>query len=78
MEAIELRQTRQLAVGDTLLSASGRAYEITKLARIGRGIRVTYVTEDGRAGRFTAAPDAISRVSLTRVGSGPAPGTRVA
>jgi hypothetical protein len=78
MEAIELRQTRQLEVGDTLVSASGRAYEITKLARIGRGIRVTYVTEDGRAGRFTAAPDAISRVRITPVGSGSAPASHVA
>ncbi|RZS65722.1 hypothetical protein EV187_1423 [Agromyces ramosus] len=62
----ELRQTRQLQVGDTLVNASGRAYEVTGVARIGRGIRVQYVSDDGRAGRFTAAPEAVSRV---RVGS---------
>jgi len=62
MEAIELRQTRHLAVGDTLVSASGAAYEITRLLRVGRGIRVHYVTADGRAGKFTAAPEAVSRV----------------
>jgi hypothetical protein len=62
MEAIELRQTRHLAVGDTLVSASGAAYEITRLLRVGRGIRVDYVTADGRAGKFTAAPEAVSRV----------------
>jgi hypothetical protein len=62
MENVELRQTRELAVGDILVSASGGAYEITKLARVGRGIRVQYVTRDGRTGRFTAAPDAVTRV----------------
>lgn len=62
MEAIELRQTRHLAVGDTLVSASGAVYEVTRLLRVGRGIRVHYVTADGRAGKFTAAPEAISRV----------------
>lgn len=62
MEAIELRQTRHLAVGDTLVSASGAAYEVTRVTRVGRGIRVHYVTADGRAGKFTAAPEAISRV----------------
>jgi hypothetical protein len=62
MEAIELRQTRHLAVGDTLVSASGAAYEVTRLLRVGRGIRVHYVTADGRAGKFTAAPEAVSRV----------------
>ena len=62
MEAIELKQTRHLAVGETLVSASGAAYEITRLVRVGRGIRVHYVTADGRAGRFTAAPEAVSRV----------------
>ena len=62
MEAIELKQTRQLAVGDTLVSASGASYEVTRLLRVGRGIRVHYVTADGRAGKFTAAPDAVSRV----------------
>jgi len=62
MDRIELRQTRELAVGDVLVSTSGSVYEVTKLARIGRGIRVTYLTADGRAGRFTAAPEAISRV----------------
>ena len=66
MEVIELRQTRHLRVGDTLVNASGRAYEVTKVARVGRGIRVQYLSDDGRAGRFTAAPEAISRV---RVGS---------
>ena len=39
MEAVELKQTRELAVGDTLVSATGSVYEITKLTRIGRGIR---------------------------------------
>lgn len=62
MRTIELRQTRQLAVGDTLISVSGSSYEVTKLARVGRGIRVHYVSAEGRAGRFTAAPEAISRV----------------
>ncbi|WP_394552619.1 hypothetical protein ACDF64_17485 [Agromyces sp. MMS24-JH15] len=58
----ELRQTRRLVVGDTLVSASGSTFEIVKLARIGRGIRVEYRTADGTPGRFTAAPDAVSRV----------------
>ena len=62
MDRIELRQTRELAVGDVLVSTSGSVYEVTKVARIGRGIRVTYLTADGRVGRFTAAPEAISRV----------------
>jgi hypothetical protein len=62
MDRIELRQTRELAVGDVLVSTSGSVYEVTKLARIGRGIRVTYLTAEGRPGRFTAAPEAISRV----------------
>jgi len=69
MEVIELRQTRQLTVGDTLVSSSGSAYEVTKLSRIGRGIRVTYVTADGRTGRFTAAPEAISRVRIDHAGA---------
>ncbi|HEX6364966.1 MAG TPA: hypothetical protein VF000_02360 [Agromyces sp.] len=64
MEVIELRQTRHLQVGDTLVSASGREYEITKLARVGRGIRVHYFNADRVAGRFTAAPDAVSRVRV--------------
>ncbi|MFF2387401.1 hypothetical protein [Agromyces sp. NPDC058104] len=68
MEVIELRQTRELRVGDVLVSAADRAYEVTKVARVGRGIRVQYVTPEGRAGRFTAAPEAISRV---RVGGVP-------
>ena len=62
MEAIELKQTRHLAVGDTLVNASGASYEVTRLLRVGRGIRVHYVTADGRAGKFTAAPEAVSRV----------------
>lgn len=62
MEAIELMQIRQLAVGDTLVSASGAAYEVTRLLRVGRGICVHYLTADGRSGKFTAAPEAISRV----------------
>ena len=62
MEAIELKQTRHLAVGDTLVSASGATYEVTRVLRVGRGIRVHYLTADGRAGKFTAAPEAISRV----------------
>ena len=64
MEVIELRQTRHLRVGDTLVNASGRAYEVTHVARVGRGIRVQYLSDEGRAGRFTAAPDAISRVRV--------------
>ena len=64
MEVIELRQTRHLRVGDTLVNASGRAYEVTSVARVGRGIRVQYLSDEGRAGRFTAAPDAISRVRV--------------
>lgn len=62
MEAVVLKQTRELAVGDTLVSVTGGVYEITRVARVGRGIRVQYVTHDGRTGRFTAAPDAVSRV----------------
>ena len=57
----ELAQTRQLAVGDTLVNGAGAEYEVTKLARLGRGIRVHYRTGDGRQGRFTSAPDAIVR-----------------
>ena len=64
MEVIELRQTRHLRVGDTLVNASGRAYEVTNVVRVGRGIRVQYLSDEGRAGRFTAAPDAISRVRV--------------
>jgi len=64
MEVTELRQTRELHVGDTLVSSAERAYEVTKITRVGRGIRVQYVTPDGRPGRFTAAPDAISRVRV--------------
>ncbi|HET6672307.1 MAG TPA: hypothetical protein VFG92_02935 [Agromyces sp.] len=67
MEGIELRQTRQLQVGDTLVNASGRTYEVTKVSPIGRGIRVQYLTADGAAGRFTAAPEAISRVRVAPV-----------
>ena len=62
MTTIELRETRHLAVGDTLVSVSGSSYEVTKLVRVGRGIRVHYIAEDGAAGRFTAAPEAVSRV----------------
>jgi hypothetical protein len=62
MTTIELRETRHLAVGDTLVSVSGSSYEVTKLVRVGRGIRVHYLADDGAAGRFTAAPEAISRV----------------
>jgi hypothetical protein len=61
MTTIELTHTRQLAVGDTLVNAAGAEYEITKLARLGRGIRVHYVTADGRPGRFTSAPEATVR-----------------
>ena len=69
METIELRETRQLAVGDTLVSVAGSSYEITKLTRIGRGIRVHYISTEGRAGQFTAAPEAISRVLDVRRGA---------
>ena len=62
MESIKLRQTRHLGVGDTLVNASGHAYEVTRVGRIGRGIRVQYVSDEGQAGRFTAAPEAVSRV----------------
>ncbi|MFK4728072.1 hypothetical protein ROT00_00120 [Agromyces mediolanus] len=62
MNDIELRQTRELRVGDTLVNTRGRHYEITRIRRIGRGIRVEYATADGAAGRFTAAPEAVSRV----------------
>ncbi|MCD5346615.1 hypothetical protein PX701_05010 [Agromyces sp. H3Y2-19a] len=64
MEVTELRQTRELRVGDTLVSSTGRAYEVTKLTRVGRGIRVQYLTPEGQPGRFTAAPDATSRVRI--------------
>ena len=61
MTTIELTTTRQLAVGDTLVNAAGAEYEVTRLTRLGRGIRVHYLTGDGRQGRFTSAPDAIVR-----------------
>jgi hypothetical protein len=64
MEVIELRQTRQLAVGDTLVNAFGHAFEVTKVSPVGRGIRVQYITADGVMGRFTAAPEAVSRVRV--------------
>ncbi|HEU0181255.1 MAG TPA: hypothetical protein VFR16_03620 [Agromyces mariniharenae] len=57
----ELAQTRQLVVGDMLVNAAGSEYEVTKLARLGRGIRVHYLTADGRQGRFTSSPEAIVR-----------------
>jgi hypothetical protein len=62
MNEIELRQTRELRVGDTLVNTTGRHYEITRVRRIGRGIRVEYTTVDGTTGRFTAAPEATVRV----------------
>lgn len=68
MDETALQQTRTLRVGDTLVNASGHEYEVTKVARVGRGIRVQYVTAEGAAGRFTAAPDALVRV---RAGSFP-------
>jgi len=68
MEVTELRQTRELHVGDTLVNSVDRTYEVTKITRVGRGIRVQYLTPDGQPGRFTAAPDAVSRV---RVGHAP-------
>jgi|GEM_PF-3532722 len=61
MGIVELMQARELAVGDILVSATGGSYEITKVARVGRGIRVQYLTEEGRQGRFTAAPESIIR-----------------
>jgi hypothetical protein len=70
MDDIELTQTRHLAVGDTLVSVSGAVYEITRLQRVGRGIRVRYVTADGGTGRFTAAPEAISRVRRALAAAG--------
>ena len=69
MTTIELRETRHLAVGDTLVSVSGSNYEVTKLVRVGRGIRVHYLTDNGTAGRFTAAPEAVSRVLGGRHGT---------
>jgi hypothetical protein len=57
------------------VSIDGRSYEITKLTRIGRGIRVHYISGDGKAGRFTAAPEAVSRVLAARPG---APASHVA
>ncbi|QAY73535.1 hypothetical protein ET445_09480 [Agromyces protaetiae] len=63
MEVIELRQTRELAAGDTLVNVHGRRFEVTKLVRVGRGIRVHYLTPEGDPGFFTAAPDAMSRVA---------------
>ncbi|KQM83040.1 hypothetical protein [Agromyces sp. Leaf222] len=62
MKTIELRQARHLEVGDTLVNVAGHVYEVTKVTRIGRGIRVQYLTAEGRPGRFTAAPEALSRV----------------
>ena len=57
----ELTQTRHLAVGDTLVNAAGTEYEVTKLTRLGRGIRVHYLGGDARPGRFTSVPEAIVR-----------------
>lgn len=62
MKTIELRQARHLEVGDTLVNVAGHVYEVTKVARVGRGIRVQYLTSEGHAGRFTAAPESLSRV----------------
>jgi hypothetical protein len=62
MKTIELRQARHLEVGDTLVNVAGHVYEVTRVTRIGRGIRVQYLTSEGQPGRFTAAPEAISRV----------------
>lgn len=70
MEHVELKQTRHLAVGDTLVSAAGAQYEVTRIVRVGRGIRVHYVAADGVAGRFTAAPEAVSRVRPTLAAAG--------
>jgi hypothetical protein len=70
MEHVELKQTRHLAVGDTLVSAAGARYEVTRIVRVGRGIRVHYVTGDGVDGRFTAAPEAISRVEQALAAAG--------
>ena len=61
MTTIELTQTRQLAAGDVLVNAAGAEYEVVRLVRQGRGIRVHYLAADGRAGRFTSAPDAVVR-----------------
>lgn len=68
MEASKTVMTRAaaLAVGDVLVNAAGDAYEVAKVARVGRGIRVQYLRRDGSTGRFTAAPD--SRVRLSRLG----------
>ena len=74
----ELRQTRSLRVGDTLVNASGRAFEVTKIARIGRGIRVTYLDDDGQPGRFTAAPESVTRVRPAPAGAHAAPMTGAA
>lgn len=62
MKTIELRQARHLEVGDTLVNVAGHVYEVTKVTRIGRGIRVHYLTAEGRPGRFSAAPESLSRV----------------
>lgn len=70
MDPIVLTQTRHLAVGDTIVSASGAQYEVTRVARVGRGIRVHYRTAEGHAGRFTAAPEAISRVRRALAAAG--------
>ncbi|WP_353814127.1 hypothetical protein [Agromyces sp. SYSU T00266] len=66
MGIVELMQARELAVGDVLVSATGASYEITRVARVGRGIRVQYVTEEGRPGRLTAAPESIIRARRSR------------
>ncbi|MCM3656141.1 hypothetical protein M3147_02635 [Agromyces mediolanus] len=62
MNEVELRQTRELRAGDVLVNTTSRQYEVTRVRRIGRGIRVEYTTADGAAGRFTAAPEAAVRV----------------
>ncbi|GAA1503012.1 hypothetical protein BJ978_003102 [Agromyces terreus] len=62
MKMIELRQARHLEAGDTLVNVAGHVYEVTRVSRVGRGIRVQYLTSEGHAGRFTAAPESLSRV----------------
>ncbi|MDQ0892699.1 hypothetical protein [Agromyces ramosus] len=59
-------QARELRVGDVLVNAGGSDFTVTAVARVGRGYRVRYLRADGGIAAFTAAPEAITRVTLPR------------
>lgn len=59
-------QARELRIGDVLVNAAGSDFTVTRVARVGRGYRVHYLRADGAGAAFTAAPEAITRVTLPR------------